>query len=219
MKRVALVVVLLYTAALLVLTWPLLRVCFWGESADFSDVFGEKLYWAFLGVMVTGQALLLVVPVQVASRRPVSQRSVIWPILASGLLAGCLVLATIAAIVEFVQGTHAFDSALAGWTAIGVGVLTWLVWSVVFSRASRGADPQDVVARHCRLLVRGSILEFLVAVPTHVVARHRNYCCAGVYTFTGIAVGTAVMLLAYGPAVFVLFADRWRKRQPVSASR
>jgi hypothetical protein len=219
MKRVAFVVVVLYATALVALTWPLLRVCFWGETSSLADVFGEGLYWLFVGVMVAGQVLLLVVPVQVASRRPVSQRSVIWPILASGLLAGSLVLGATAAIVEFVQGTHAFDSARSGWIAIGVGALTWLAWSVLFYRASCGANPQDVITRHCRLLIRGSILEFLIAVPTHIVARHRHYCCAGVYTFTGIAVGTAVMMLAYGPAVFVLFADRWRKRHRVSASR
>jgi hypothetical protein len=221
MKRVALVVVLLYAAALVALTWPLLRVCFWGESEDFSrtEIFGVGLYWAFIGVMVAGQALLLVVPVQAASRRPVPQRSVIWPILASGLMAGGLVLAAIAAVTELVQTSHAFDKAWQGWSALGVGAATWLVWSVLFHRASRGTNPEDVLARHCRLMIQGSILEFLVAVPTHIVARQRNYCCAGVYTFTGIAVGTAVMLLAYGPAVFVLVANRWRKLHPISASR
>lgn len=219
MKRVALVVVLLYCAALLALTWPLLRVCFWGESEDFSEVFGLSLYWVFIGVMVAGQAALLVVPVQVASRRPTTQRSLLWPVLVSGLMAGALVAAAIAAVTEFVRTDHAFDQAWPGWSALGVGAVTWLVWSVVFYRANRGAGAQDVLTRHCRLMIQGSILEFLVAVPTHIVARHRNYCCAGVYTFAGIAVGTAVMLLAYGPAVFVLFANRWRKLHPISASR
>lgn len=219
MKRVALVVVLLYCAALLALTWPLLRVCFWGESEDFSDVFGLGLYWVFIGVMVTGQALLLVVPVQVASRRPTTQRSLLWPVLVSGLMAGALVAAAIASVIEFVRSSHAFDQAWPGWGALGVGAVTWLVWSVLFHRANRGASAQDVLTRHCRLMIQGSLLEFLVAVPAHIVARHRNYCCAGVYTFTGIAAGTAVMLLAYGPAVFVLFANRWRKLHPVTASR
>jgi hypothetical protein len=219
MKRVALVVVLLYAAALVALTWPLLRVSFWGESLDLADIFGAGYYWLFLALMVAGQALLLVVPVQAASRRPVPQRSVIWPILASGLMAGGLVLAAIAAVTELVQTSHAFDKAWQGWSALGIGAVTWLVWSVLFHRASRGSNPEDVLARHCRLMIQGSILEFLVAVPTHIVARHRNYCCAGVYTFAGIAVGTAVMLLAYGPAVFVLVANRWRKLHPISASR
>jgi hypothetical protein len=210
MKRVALVVVLLYAAALVALTWPLLRVCFWSESENFSEIFGVGLYWAFIGVMVASQVLLLLVPVQAASRRPVPQRSVIWPMLVSGLMA---------AVIEFVQASHAFDTAWQGWSALGVGAVTWLVWSVLFHRASRGANPEDVLARHCRLMIQGSILEFLVAVPMHIIARQRHYCCAGVYTFTGIAVGTAVMLLAYGPAVFVLFANRWRKLHPISASR
>jgi len=219
MKRVALVVILLYAAALVALTWPILTMCFWGESYHVTDVFGEGIYWLFVAVMVAGQALLLVVPVQFASRRPASQRSLLWPVLVSGLMAGSLVLAAIAAVMEFVQRDQALGSAWVGWSAVAAGLITWLAWSVLFYRAHRGASAQDVLTRHCRLMIQGSILEFLVAVPTHIVARHRHYCCAGVYTFAGIAVGTAVMLLAYGPAVFVLFANRWQKLHPVSASR
>jgi hypothetical protein len=66
------------------------------------------------------------------------------------------------------------------------------------------------MSRICRFLVAGSILELLVAVPAHVLARSRSYCCAGAGTFWGIATGISVMLLAFGPAVFVLFARRYK---------
>ena len=56
----------------------------------------------------------------------------------------------------------------------------------------------------------------LVAVPTHIVARHRGYCCAGVYTFIGISFGLAVLLLSFGPSVYFLYAERWRKLHPES---
>ena len=74
----------------------------------------------------------------------------------------------------------------------------------------------DVVTRQCRLLFRGSVLELFVAVPTHVVARVRDYCCAGTWTFIGIATGLAVMLFAFGPAVFFLFVARWKRLHPES---
>ena len=67
---------------------------------------------------------------------------------------------------------------------------------------SRNTEPADLVSRQCRALLKGSVLELLVAVPTHVVARYRDYCCAGFLTFIGLTMGVSVMLFAYGPAVF-----------------
>ena len=80
----------------------------------------------------------------------------------------------------------------------------------------RQAGSPDWMTRLCRLLFKGSILELLIAVPTHIVARYRNYCCAGFMTFIGLAMGISVMLFAYGPAVFFLFAERWKRLHPTS---
>jgi hypothetical protein len=214
MKRIALVVSLLYFAALVALTWPLIAVAFWGENDDPAGAFGEPLYWAWIGVMVVAQAALLVLPVKVASRRPTTQRSLVWPIVVSGLMVGGLVIGAEMAISEFVQRGDIFNNRSEKWFVLGAGALTWVVWTVVFYRMSRTSSAEDVISRHCRLLLRGSFLEFLVAVPTHIVARQRDYCCAGVATFIGIALGVAVMLLSFGPAVFFLYADRWKRLHP-----
>ena len=68
--------------------------------------------------------------------------------------------------------------------------------------------------RLTKWLIRGSILELLVAVPSHVIVREREYCCAGFITFWGIVTGVSVMLLAFGPAVFFLFAKRFGRLKP-----
>ena len=88
------------------------------------------------------------------------------------------------------------------------------MWTLVFYRTSRDAAPMDVITRQCRYLLKGSILELLVAVPTHIVARARDYCCAGFWTFLGIAFGVSVMLFSFGPGVFFLFAARWKRLHP-----
>ena len=80
-------------------------------------------------------------------------------------------------------------------------------------------QPMDVVTRQCRYLLKGSILELLVAVPTHIVARARDYCCAGFWTFFGIAFGVSVMLFSFGPGVFFLFAARWKRLHPQRTGR
>jgi hypothetical protein len=54
----------------------------------------------------------------------------------------------------------------------------------------------------------------LIAVPTHVVVRCRDYCCAGFLTFIGLTMGVSVMLFAYGPAVFFLYVERWKRLHP-----
>jgi len=100
-----------------------------------------------------------------------------------------------------------------------VAALSWIIWAVIFYRMSRTNSPADVVSTQCNYLIKGSILELLIAVPTHIVARSRDYCCAGFMTFFGITMGIAVMLLAFGPSVFFLFVNRWKRlhkyREPV----
>jgi hypothetical protein len=102
------------------------------------------------------------------------------------------------------------------WGAIVAGVVIWCVWAVLFYRSSHGVEPSGVISHQCRLMFRGSILELLVAVPTHIVARSRDYCCAGAMTFVGLTLGISVMLFSFGPAVFFLYAARWRRLHPES---
>ena len=115
------------------------------------------------------------------------------------------------AVSEVARGKRFVDENI--WFVIALGILavSWVVWAVVFGRWSRGQDPQSWVDRVCRSLFYGSVLELLVAVPTHIVVRYRNYCCAGIGTFCGITAGIAVMLLSFGPGVFFLFVERARR--------
>jgi len=218
MKRWVLVVAALYFMALTVLTVPALVLAFgWGTHGigflEAVKAYGCWPYWLWIAVMVLGQAALLTVPVRVASRRPVTRGSLWPPILAAGLMAGGLVAGAIYSLSEF-----AFrDKGDWNWIscgAVGLGAVIWCFWTVVFYRLSRNANPADAVSRQCRLLLKGSILELLIAVPTHIVARYRDYCCAGFMTFIGLTMGISVMLFSFGPAVFFLFVERWRRLHP-----
>jgi len=218
MKRWAVIVVLLYFLILLALTWPVLAAAFYPtvKIRDLADVFSSPLYWGLLGAMVCGQAGMLLVPVSLARRRPLSRRQVIWPVLASGLMMGLLALGAIASVVELFMKDKALDLALDhhAWRGLAIIPAVWLVWTLIFYRVNRGAAAMDVVTQQCRYLLRGSILELLVAVPTHIVARYRDYCCAGALTFLGIAFGLSVMIFSFGPGVFWLFVERWKHLHP-----
>ena len=218
MKRWALVVVALYLLILMVLTMPVALLAFAPQASvkDIVECYRSWPYWLWVGVMVLGQAALLVVPVRVASRRPITRRSLLWPIVTAGLMTSSLAVGALYSLYEFAVRDKALDGWF-GWAGFGSGVLIWCVWAVLFYRSSRGANPPDVISRQCRLMLRGSILELLIAVPTHIVARSRNYCCAGAMTFIGLTLGISVMLFSYGPAVFLLYAERWRRLHPEPA--
>src|SRR5204863_9629271 len=98
-------------------------------------------------------------------------------------------------------------------TIIIITVL-WLLWALVFYRFAKNDDPNTIVKRTTRWLLRGSILEILVAVPSYIIVRNRHGCCAPFGTFWGIATGLAIMLFCFGPGVFFLFAERFRRLRP-----
>jgi hypothetical protein len=223
MKRWAVLVVALYLLILSTLTIPLVVGAFYPtvtvtmpkDMHDLMDTIGVWQYWVFLGVMTAAQAVMLVVPVDLSIGRPASRRSVLWTVLASGLMMGVLGAGAAFSIDEFFRRDKAGRGIVAAlpWAIL---LVVWAVWSLAFYRASRGAAAMDVVTRQCRSLLKGSILELLIAVPTHIVARARDYCCAGFYTFLGIVFGVAVMLFSFGPGVFFLFMARWKRVHPQS---
>jgi hypothetical protein len=93
-------------------------------------------------------------------------------------------------------------------------VALWVFWGVVFHRFARTSEPGGLMNRLMRWLLRGSIVELLVAVPCHIIVRQRNECCAPYGTLIGMAAGIAIMLLSFGPGVFYLFVERCRRLRP-----
>jgi hypothetical protein len=218
MKRWALLVAALYCLILIALTVPVTALAFAPKSiwSDAVKAYVCWQYWLWVAIMVVSQAALLAVPVRVASRRPTTRCS-LWPtVLAAGLMAGGLAVGAISSVCECLYRGVGQDSWM-GWGIIALGVLTWLLWTLIFFRMGRSAEPTDLISRQCRLLLKGSILELLIAVPTHIVARYRDYCCAGFMTFVGLTMGIAVMLFSFGPAVFFLFIERWKRLHPKQA--
>jgi hypothetical protein len=101
---------------------------------------------------------------------------------------------------------------------VGLIVLLWLIWALLFYEFGRADEPAALGRRLTRWLLRGSILELLVAVPSHIAVRSREECCAPVGSFWGIVCGFSVMLLAFGPGAFFLYAERCRRLRPGAGS-
>ncbi len=198
MKRWAILTVLLYGVVLALLTVPVVFVLFLGKSeqgavtplmslADVLSWYQEWGYWVWLAVMLAGQALLLLVPVGLAERRLPARRGLWAPILTASFLLANVFFGAILSIecAAFGDGAGSAWEWLGAATSRSIGcaiastiVLLWIIWGAVYYRYARADDPQALTKRATRWLLRGSILELLVAVPSHIVVRHRNDCCA-----------------------------------------
>jgi hypothetical protein len=250
MKRWAILTVFLYALALLVLTLPVILIGFgnWGlknDSVGIKDalaIYANWAYWVWLIVLLAGQFLLLLVPIDLSERRLPSRRNLKVPVIVTtfflmNLFLGGL-LSMLCAIFKD-DGFAIFDlSGLIRWlmnlmshtpneavqnsnwqSALGLlfpVVLFWLIWGFIFQRATRSDNPDALLKRAKRWLLRGSILELIIAVPSHVIARRRDDCCAPSGTFWGIATGISIMLLCFGPGVYFLFVERIGRLQPKS---
>jgi hypothetical protein len=221
MKYWGLMVAVLYALILVVVLMP---VMIWIlPSAQAGITWGQDLLeraksmffsqdsapvWIYLGAMLLAQAALLLVPVNMAEKRPVTKRTVIPLIIAASLMMGLLAAGVAFAINETARKGN--SAPVISLMILGVFLLMWGFWASTFFRWSKKMEPKGFIERQCKYLFRGSILELLIVVPAHILARQRDYCCAGAQTFMGIAFGISVMLFSFGPGIFFLYAERWK---------
>ncbi len=212
MKRWAILTVGLYAALVFLLTTPLILYLS-GPRSDAGD------YWKFfnaflLPVLVLAQLVLLLVPVDVSRDRPVPRRKIVASAIAGGLLM-CLLVALFGfGVVVMIWGEElVLDKYWFPWAWLVLIGASWLGWGVWFYKRYRAEDPGAQGSTVSRWLLTGSILEMIVAVPSHIISRHRNECCAPPITFLGIMMGLSVALLSFGPGVYFLFARRIRQKR------
>lgn len=237
MKRWAILTVILYALALILLTMPTAFAALgdWGtnsrgmNSKEIWNLYTNFGYWLWLAILVGGQFLLLLLPINLAERRLPARRPLKTPVLVTGFFLANLFFAGIFSLLCAISGDHAdkffdlsplFNADAANQNSNGNGVILamiltvlmfWLVWAFIFRRATKSDEPDALLARIKRWLLRGSILELIIAVPSHIIVRRREDCCAPIGTFWGIATGISVMLLCFGPGVFFLFVERMQK--------
>src|SRR6266581_4891994 len=144
MKRWALLVAGLYFLILGALTLPVIKLALptieWREA---SQLFGTWQYWLWLAVMLASEFALLMVPVRIASRRPITKGALWLTLLAGGLMMGGLALGAACALFEFAFNDH--GGGWIGWAVIGVGASIWCAWLLIFFRMSKGAEASDLI--------------------------------------------------------------------------
>ncbi len=210
MRRWGLVVSLFYAAAVVLLLVPLAvaLVGDWHGAGELNrhvhEALGYWVTWVFVGVFIVGQVLLLALSVDVTQRRLKPRTHIFLSALVTGLFLAVLTTAAVLSLAVAYRGDNLPD-----WTVVilrWTPLVAWIAWGFLFYRYSKGTD--NSITRAVSWLIRGSVLELLIAVPSHAIVRRRGNCCAPVGTGIGIASGIAIMLLAFGPSVLVLYKRR-----------
>jgi hypothetical protein len=210
--------ILLYISLVMVLFVPLVWwLAFLGEKsmADALELYGIWQFWSLFGIFILIQAGLLLIPVKITSDNYQPRRHVWVPIAATALALSIVLIGITWSILVAIWGDEPIEI-LYSWASLVFVGISWLIWSILFYRFYRNAEPKVLTERLTSWLIRGSILELLVAVPSHIIVRRRDDCCAPGFTFFGIATGMVVMALAFGPGLFFLFRKRFEKMKPRS---
>jgi hypothetical protein len=149
---------------------------------------------------------LLFTRVRLGQRRPITRGNIWIPLIASGFLAGALVIGAGLALLECLKFNEDWITPV----LIG-GAVAWIGWAVILWLMTATRSPELIATWLHRVLFAGSVAELLVAVPCHVIVRRRGECCGGILTGTAICIGCIVMLLSLGPGVAFLYYRRWKQ--------
>ncbi|MCH9027395.1 MAG: hypothetical protein IIA05_09795 [Proteobacteria bacterium] len=226
MRRWGLLVSAVYLLLLYLLFMPLWSILFEGSAIWIVPI--EDIDWdwdsietlMFIGLMILpvlglllSQAVLFV-SVDRSFRRPVPRSSlqrIVWTTaFATGLLTtGALI--SVAFAIDTAWKSALIDSRF-GFTLLMLSwIPAWIVWGLAFNRYVK--DEESLVHRMISRLLAGSVLELLVAVPCHVYIRYKEECSAPIFSGWGIVTGIAVMFLALGPGVLLLYRKRLEQYQ------
>ncbi|MFC1792970.1 hypothetical protein ACFL3Q_05225 [Planctomycetota bacterium] len=212
--------VLLYTFWLAAVLAPVLFSIAWmvgrpeGELREAVGVLSELYlrnwpFWIFCCLIVFSQILLLAVPIRIVKERPVHRRTIWATAIAAATLFAFVALGIVLSLGAALWGDESLESLKLPILFI---LFSWAVWAWVFRGFAHTTDPRAYVRRLMKWLLAGSILELLVAVPSHIVVRQKDVCCAHGLTAIGIATGLVVILMSFGPGLYFLYAERIRSK-------
>ena len=176
-----------------------------------SQILSSWQLFAFCCIIVNAEVLLLIIPVRIAKKRPKPRRLIWIPVITTAFLFSIIVLGIVLLLATGFLG-DAVATTMVAWIGIGFIGMNWLIWSLIFYRFTHSCELDSFTNHLMKWLLRGSIVELLIAIPSHIIARHRGDCCAPTITFWGITTGLVVMVIAFGPGIFFLFIERIKRK-------
>ena len=215
MRKWGIVISVFYAVIVLGLLVPA-TIALGGLGGPFSQEFYGNLHdfwsmgqaWIPIVAVLAGQGALLFLSVDTSFKKLKPRAHIAVSVIVASMLVAMLAVAVFYCLDAAVRGDDFGNSYNLG-TAAGMFELwgaLWVLWGIVFYLYFRNSS--RVTERAVSWLLKGSVLELLIAVPCHVIVRRRHDCSAPVVTSFGIVTGIAVMLLCFGPSVLFLFKKR-----------
>jgi hypothetical protein len=212
MRNWGLAVTLFYALIIVVLLVP---VAVWlgvgidatgwtGFYLHLKDAFSTWFTWVIVAVPVLGEFLLLFLRVDTSRKRLKPRTHILVSSVTTAFFLGLLTFAGLLGVGVAFRGDKSMPDGVPAF--LGAIAVAWAAWAIIFYRVHR--DSTDAISRAVTWLLRGSVLELLIAVPAHVIVRRRGDCSAPIATSFGITSGIAIMLLAFGPSVLLLYKQR-----------
>lgn len=213
MRKWGIVISVSYTLILLGLILPGFAILadphsggpdFWRTLAE---AYQTWIVWIPLGIFSLGEVLLLFVSVDTSFKRLKPRAHVLVSCTVAAILMALLTAAGVWSLGFGVAGTS-FGRTYFPTDGIILGFCggLWVFWGILFYSYLRNSS--TAVNSLVSWLLKGSVLELLIAVPCHIIVRRRGECSAPIVTSFGIATGIAIMLLSFGPSVLFLYKKR-----------
>lgn len=221
MKKWGLLVSAYYVFTVLALFWPFLWVLIvirydsgnftWPNILDrLAEVYGSPWFAIPVAVVFLGQLFLLFLSIDTSHRRLKPRSHIAVPATLTGLFLAVLGSGILTSLLLAIYKDNFFDYLDKRRLALALYLLLWpvlwIVWTVVFYLYAH--NDEHPISRALSWILKGSIVEFLVVVPCHVIVRRRQDCCAPAATSLGLCVGLATMLIAFGPSILLLYRKR-----------
>ncbi|MGB8475255.1 MAG: hypothetical protein WCE61_14325 [Candidatus Acidiferrum sp.] len=207
------VILLVPTAAFLVSGTAILPELF----EDLRKLSEQWVFWLSIVVVLSGQALLLFLSVDTSQKRLKPRAHILVSCTITAMLLALLSTAAVLSLGSAIYsdnfGSKYFDTAA---QVVGFWLFLWLLWAIIFYWYARNST--HIVTQAVSWLLKGSVLELLIAVPCHIIVRRRQDCSAPILTSFGITTGIAIMLLAFGPSVLLLYKKRLDSYPPRSSA-
>jgi hypothetical protein len=214
MRKWGIIITLFYALIVVGLLFPVIALLAM-DYGPFSKEIWKSLGWVygFLGswilfaVVLSGQAILLFLSVDTSFKRRKPRAHIAVSCIAASMLTALLTFAVILSLDAAIKNATFVEQYLDSVPRVlGFCAFLWLLWGILFYLYLRNST--DITTRLISWLLKGSVLELLIAIPSHVIARRRNDCTAPAVTSFGIVTGIAVMLLCFGPSVLLLYKKR-----------
>jgi hypothetical protein len=206
MRRWGIVISVFYAAIVVALLGPGLALIAGHQMDDVSSLYTSWVLWVWAVLLVAGEALLLFLSVDTARRRLRPRRHILLSVITGGVLFALLSAGAVWSVDVALFGDDAGLVPSSDWGVLALWGGLWILWGWIFwVYLNRHSDALEKILSW---LLKGSVLELLIAVPCHVVVRQRNECSAPMVSGFGIVTGIAVMLLVFGPGVLFLYRRR-----------